>query len=345
MTTTQSTSDAMPIVDTQTHWYSRTLWDAYLTTDTFPRCRRDGDDYLYELAPDRWFPIRRNFYDLDAQFEVFDAAGIQTIISSSASFGDVDRLPADQAIEISYALNEERADAQRKYPGRFFGLATLPWGSPTAVLDVLGSAARLGLPGVLMHSNIAGAPVDSEQLRAIYHRIAELDLVLSLHPARTVMERELRDYGLEYLVGFMFDTSVAALRLTLSGIVSEVPELRIIHPHCGATLPYLAGRIDDSHDKPYSLGKQMSPLPSVQLAGFYTDTVCQSEETLVFAERFYADGHLMFGSDFPYFSPDRELAFVRGALRDPRAVLCDNAVQAFRLSTACTPAEAGPGHA
>jgi aminocarboxymuconate-semialdehyde decarboxylase len=321
------------VIDTQTHWYSQTLWDAYLDLEGYPRCRKQGDGYLYELAPDRWFPIQPHFYELGPQMETFAEVGIDAVISSSASFGDVDRLPVDKAKEIAMALNQERADAEREYQGRFYGLATIPWQDTDAALEVLDQASQLGLRGVLLHSNIDGQPVDSEHCRPIYARIAELGLVLCLHPARTIAEPLLRDYGLEYLVGFMYDTSNAALRLVLSGIAAENPSLRIVHPHCGATLPYLAGRIDAGHDKPYSLGEPLPTPPSEQLAGYYTDTVSQSAATLAFTREFYAHGHVVFGSDFPYFSPQEELGFVRGAVDEgeQEAILETNATALFGL--------------
>ena len=327
----------MRVVDTQTHWYPRLLWEAYAENADYPRCRRDGDGYAFELAPNRWFPIRPHFYELELQLEAFDAAGIDAVVSSSASFGEVDRLPLERAKEVAYRLNESRAEAQRKHAGRFYGLATIPWQDTEAALELLDDAVgRLGLRGVLVHSNIAGAPIDSEHCRPLYARVAELGVPLCLHPARTIAEAELRDYGLEYVLGYMFDSSLAALRLVFSGIIQELPELKVVHPHCGATLPYLAGRIDSSYSKPYSLGSSFQTPPSRQLAGFYTDTMCQSEETLAFARGFYAEGHVLFGSDYPYFEPPTELRFVRDALAgsdDEEEVLGGNAAALFGLVT------------
>ena len=189
---------------------------------------------------------------------------------------------------------------------------------------------HLGLRGVLVHSNINGAPIDSDTCRPVYARIAELGVPLFLHPTRSLAEAQLRDYGLEYLVGFVFDTSLAALRLVLSGIVAENPGLRVVLPHCGGTLPYLAGRIDASHEKPYSLGQRLDPLPSEQLRGFYTDTVSQDADTLAFAGEFFADGHLMFASDYPFFPVEEQLAFVRDLV--PDAVLGGNATALLGLA-------------
>src|SRR5262249_31627283 len=132
------------------------------------------------------------------------------------------------------------------------------------------------------------------------------------------------------LVGFVFDTSLAALRLVLSGIVADNPGLKVVLPHCGGTLPYLAGRIDASHEKPYSLGQALDPLPSKQLRGFYTDTGSQDAQALAFAGRFFADGHVMFASDYPFFPVEEQLAFVHD--RVPEPVLGRNAAALLGLA-------------
>lgn len=323
------------VFDSQCHWFSRTLLDALLDLDTYPRCRRGGDGYAFEVAPGRFVPWGPAFTNLESQLEMFAAAGVDAVISSSGSFGDVDRLEAGRAGEVAHALNAERAAAEQVHAGHFYGLATLPWQDTEAALAALDDAVvHLGLRGVLVHSNVDGAPIDSDTCRPVYARIAELGVPLFLHPTRSLAEAQLRDYGLEYLVGFVFDTSLAALRLVLSGIVAENPGLTVVLPHCGGTLPYLAGRIDASHEKPYSLGRRLDPPPSEQLRGFYTDTVSQDADTLAFAGRFFAEGHLLFASDYPFFSVGQQLAFVRDRLPEPdrTAVLGENAAALLRLA-------------
>src|SRR5689334_979942 len=169
------------------------------------------------MTPGTWFPIPEHLLELELQLEAMEAAGIDAMVSSSASFGDVDGLPMPRAKEVAHALNEERAQAEREHRGRFYGLATIPWQDAEAGIEVLDEAVtRQGLRGVLLHSNVDGGPVDAEHCRPIYRRIAELGVPVFLHPGRTVLEPLMRDYGLEYLVAYMFDTSLAALRLVLS---------------------------------------------------------------------------------------------------------------------------------
>jgi aminocarboxymuconate-semialdehyde decarboxylase len=323
------------VIDTQSHWFPRALLDSYLDFEDYPRCRRAGDGYAFETAPGRWMPIGPSFYDLDHQLAAYDEVGIDVMVSSSASYGDVDRHELGRARELAAAVNEERAAAQRAHPSRFVGLATLPWQDTDAALSALNDAiGRLELRGVLIHSNIAGAPIDDERCRPVYARIADLGVPLFIHPAMTVAEEKLRDWGLEYLVGFMFDSSLAGLRLILSGVVSDHPKLRIVLPHCGGVLPYLSGRIDAVHSRPFSLGRSLSPLPSEQLRGFYSDTLSRSQDAIEFARGFFVEDRMMFGSDYPFFPAGAELRFVQEELDDQHrdAVLFENAARLIGLT-------------
>lgn len=323
----------MVVIDTQAHWYPDELWDAYTRDDSYPRCRRDGTEYQIEILPGRWWTVPENFRNLEMQYNDLKDQGVDYILSSSASFGDVDYLPVDQAIEVARQLNDLRVKAANDYPG-FVGLATIPWQDAGAAIEVLDDAVhRCRLKGVLLHSNVAGVPLDSPYLRPVYQRVVELDIPIFLHPARSLMEEEMADYGLEIIVGYMYETSTAVLRLILAGILNDFPDLKLVHPHSGACLPYLAGRIDGSYSKPYAVGEEWDRPPSELMKTTYTDTMCQDPATLAFARDFYPRGHIMFGSDYPYFSPAGSLDFVRANVpaRELEAVLDTNARRLLKL--------------
>lgn len=322
----------MKVIDTQAHWYPRPLLDAYVESDGYPGCTREGDSYAVEMLPGQWTSLPLHFVELELQLETMRAAGVDVVLSSSGSFGDVDDLPVEQAKEVAIACNEARADAERRYDG-VLGVASVPWQDADAAVAVLDDAvSRLGLRAALIHSNIVGKPIDSPYLRPVYERMSELGIPLLLHPGRTLLEPHARDLGLEVILAYMYDTSIAALRLVLSGILDGLA-LAVVHPHCGATLPYLAGRIDGAYWKPWALGRELERLPSELLRAFYTDTMCQSSETLAFAKGFYGVEHLLYGSDYPYYQPAESLAFVRENLtrEEVDAVLWTNAARLLAL--------------
>lgn len=334
---TSSDPFAGVVVDMHTHWYPRALLDAYVDSDCYPSCRREGDSYAVERLPGRWVSLPLHFVELDLQLDMMRTDGVDIAVSSSASFGDVDALPVSQAIDVAVEMNEARAAAAKTHRG-FLGIATIPWQDATAAQEVLADAiSRLGLVGVSLHSNVAGKAVDAPSLRPVYEQLSDLGVPLLLHPGRTLLEPFSRDLGLETAVSYMFDSSIAAYRLAFSGILDGLA-IDVVHPHCGATLPYLAGRIDSVRSLLESDGSAVNRRASVVLKTFYTDTVCQSPETLAFAHQFYGTEHLLYGSDCPYFSQRASLDLVCSSLpkETHRAVLCDNAFRLLSFSSQST---------
>jgi predicted TIM-barrel fold metal-dependent hydrolase len=307
------------IIDTQSHWYSPTLLEAYLDRDTFPRTRRQNGSFAIERSAGFWFELPRSFVDLEAGLEAMARAGVDATLSSSASYGDVDYLPVAQAREVALALNQERETAEREHPGRFYGLATLPWQDTDAALAVLDDAVRRGLRGAVIHSNVAGEPVEVEPRLPVFRRLAELGMPLFLHPGRSVSEPHLR-YGMEYMVGFLYDTTTAALGMVLAGVLEDCPGLEVVLPHGGSTLPYLIGRIDALMDRPYIQARDLPHLPSHYLQSFfYTDSACFNRETLDRAIEFFGPERMLLGTDYPFFPPEHGVGFVREG-RDPGEV-------------------------
>lgn len=325
----------MTAVDCQYHWYPPAYFEAQLRRDDYPRARRAGDGFIYELTPDAGIPIGLAHTDLERGLATAAEAGVGTVVSSPAALG-VDSLPADEARELALLLNEEQAAAQARHPGRFYGLATLPLQGATGAIEVLDDAVqRLGLSGVYLHSNVAGEPLDSPRLRPVLARVHELGVPIFLHPARTIFADQLADYGLEYAVGFLFDTTVAALRLVLGGVLDELDGLTVVHPHLGATVPYLAGRIDFELTQPWAAGRALRCPPSDYLRLFYTDTAARDPGAIELAKSFYGVERMLFATDYPWWPIEDALRLVRSTLTEGEAaaVLSGNARRLLGLAS------------
>lgn len=307
----------MSAVDCQAHWYPPGFFELCTRRSEFPRARRDGEGYLFELAPEKFISFSGPMVELDQLFTLMEQNGIGVLVSSSEPLS-VTGWRAGEGAEAARVLNEEKARAQERYPGRFLGLATLPAQDPDAAMDELEhSITRLGLSGVCLPSNINGAPITGPELMPLYERMEQLGVPLFLHPTVSIARDRLPDYGLDYVIGYMFDTSVAALSLVFAGVVQRCPDLRIVHPHLGAVLPYLAGRIDFEYKTPWAGNEELPAPPSEYLRGFYTDSVSETPASLRMALDFYGPDRVMFASDFPWWKPERAVDFVRSNLAEP----------------------------
>jgi aminocarboxymuconate-semialdehyde decarboxylase len=304
------------VYDCQAHWYPPGFFELCLSRTTFPRCSRDGDGYRFELGPDSFVPFAGPMIDLDQLLDLMSGNGIDVLVSSSEPLS-VTGWQVDEAVEATRVLNEEKARAQERHPDRFVGLATLPLQDAERAMEELEHAVtKLGLGGVCLPSNIQGAPITSPALMPMYERIEELGVPLFLHPTASIARERLPDYGLDYVIGYMLDTSVAALNLVFSGTVQRCPGLKIVHPHLGAVLPYLAGRIDFEYKTPWAGNEELPAPPSEYLRRFWTDSVSETPGSLRMALDFYGEDRVLFGSDFPWWKPERAVDFVHTVLGD-----------------------------
>lgn len=323
------------IVDCHCHWYPAAFFEALLTRKSYPRAQRDSaGGYLLELAPKASLPVGRHMVDLDLIVERMAGAGIDILVSSSAPLALVDSFPPDEAGELALLLNEEQAEASRSYPNRYFGLATLPMQEPARATEVLDDAVRrLGLRGACIGSNINTRPIPAEECWPVYRRLEQLDMPLFLHPTSSIMRDRLEDFGLEYLVGYVLDTSIAVLRLVFSRVLENYPKLRIVHPHLGGVLPYLAGRIDLEYLAPWAGNEELPRPPSEYVRRCYTDTAANNPAALQLAKDFYGLDHLLFASDYPWWSPNLSVDLIRTNLpeADQDIVFEQSARQLLRL--------------
>jgi len=300
---------AGPVIDCQWHWYPRVVLEALTTRTSHPRTHRAGDGYVLEATPSESWEYPEHYVDLDRQLAIMDESGIDTVIASPVVAADVSALEIGAARELCELFNEELAGAQRQHRGRLYGLATLPVQDTAAAIDCLDDAIdRLGLVGALLHSNVDGGSIAAPEMWPLYARLAERGVPLFLHPTRTFAPERFHDFALEPPLGYMFDTTVAATSLIVSGVLDAYPDLQVVHPHLGAALPVLVDRLDVYR----RLGRWDAPRPlSEYLPRFHTDTVSESPRALRMALEVYGPERVLFASDFPYFPPADGVRFAR----------------------------------
>src|SRR5215207_11609311 len=138
----------MIVYDCQAHWYPPGFFELCLGRTTFPRCRRGGDGYLFELGPESFVPFSGPMIDLGRLLGLMERNGIDVLVSSSEPLS-VTGWQIDEAAEAARVLNEEKARAQQQHPDRYIGLATLPLQDVERALEELEHAVvGLGLRGV-----------------------------------------------------------------------------------------------------------------------------------------------------------------------------------------------------
>ncbi|MGH3251434.1 MAG: amidohydrolase family protein [Trebonia sp.] len=320
----------MRVIDSHYHWYPRSHFEKLAALADYPRAVREGDGYKYYFNHGRsYVPLPAVWFDLDAGLAGSDATGhdVTVVATTGVLAGLLDQAPLATAVELAADYNERLAAAQRDYPGRFFGTAAIPLADAGEAVSLLDHAVTgLGLVGVnLPPVTSGGESIDSARLEPFYDRVEELGVPLIVHPTDLVFDEILAGYdtGIQRSLGRLIDSSVTILRLIFSGIMERHPGLRVMHTHGGGVLPYQAGRIDKN-----ARIEGLAELPSTYLRRTYVDTVAPQALTIRTAVEFYGADHVMYGTDYPCWSPRAAAGVVDGAgltEADTAKVLRDNA--------------------
>ena len=190
----------------------------------------------------------------DGRVAAMDAAQVDVQALSLTAPG-VEQLEAEEAKRIARESNAFLAQAIRRHPTRFFGLAALPIGDPPAAVAELERAlGDDGFKGVVINGHYRGRYLDDRFFWPVLARAEALKLPIYLHPTQSPQAVTDAWYGgLAPLVGEMMagpgwgwhiETALHVLRMILGGVFDAHPELQIVVGHMGETLPSMLQRVD-----------------------------------------------------------------------------------------------------
>lgn len=272
-------------------------------------CQRDGRRYL---VVHKWHrALVGGAADLDAKVAEMDSQGIGLAALSTNDPGPEQF--GNDGPRVARMIHDYLFEATRRYPGRFFPLATLPLLDMDAALEELDRCVnQLGMKGVLLYSNLAGYFPDEPRFAPLFERTVALDIPLLLHPPYPMTFDATSGYQLTGGLGLMFDTTIALSRLILSGVFDRFPTLKLVCPHVGGTLPYLIGRIDHQVCVLKRMDVALEKKPSDYLRqNVYFDTVNVLPEVIRFGYEFVGPDRMLFATDHPWVEMDRGVNNVR----------------------------------
>ena len=175
---------------------------------------------------------------------VLVAEGVDTQVITLTTPGTHVETPA-RAVEYARLVNDAFATIISERSPRFSALATLPLNDPAAsVVEFRRAMEQLRLPGAMLFSNVNGVALADKRYWPLYEAANELGAVLHIHPTNPISVEAMREYWLMPLVGFLFDTTVAAAHLVFSGVAERFPNIKWVLSHLGGAIPYLAERLD-----------------------------------------------------------------------------------------------------
>ena len=288
------------IVDVHNHYYPPGYMDAlkkgpsavHITTDA------EGNPLLH--YPGDYNVAVRGHRDIAYRETAIAKAGIDRQVVTLTTPGVHVETP-QRAIELARLVNDEFAQVRRDRGKHFTALATLPLNDPAAsVVELTRAVTDLHLPGAMLFSNVNGVPLADARFDPLYAEADRLGCVLHIHPTNPVNVDAMQEYWLMPLVGFLFDTTLAAAHLVFAGVMHRYRRIKWVMSHLGGALPYLAERLDRGWEAFPACRAQIDRPPSEYLKRCFYDTVNFNPGALKLAVDFAGADHVLAGSDYPH---------------------------------------------
>jgi aminocarboxymuconate-semialdehyde decarboxylase len=287
------------------------------------------------LAGAPFVTLMPEMFDYALRFAAMDAAGVDVAVLSLTG-PNVFWGSREASVKAARIANAAYAEAQRQYSDRIRWIASIPWEYPNDALAELKRARADGALGVAALANIRGRDLIDPLFAPVWAEIDRQALPVFVHPTIPPGGRDMRldQFSLATPVGFMVDTTLAFARLILAGFLDRYPNLKLIAPHGGGTLPYLSGRLDRCYDTIPACRAAIKEPPSAYLRRICYDTVLYEPRALGLCIEAGGADNVLYGTDFPHNVGDLPgiLALVRD-LPDAtaRKVAGENAKRIFGI--------------
>jgi aminocarboxymuconate-semialdehyde decarboxylase len=290
----------MTIIDFHNHFYPPEYVKALESSHSNIKVTYDEDGNPLLHYPGDYNILVPGHRDIDFRAQVLEEAGVNKQIITFTTPGTHIESP-QRSVELAQMVNDSFARVVREHGDRFAALATLPLNDPAASVTELDRAfSKLGFKGVMMFSNVNGTALSDNRFWPLYEKADELKAVFYIHPSFPVGVETMADYWLMPLIGFTFDTTLAAAKLVFSGVVEKFPGITWVLGHLGGAIPYLAERLDRGYQAFKECRENITRPPSEYLKEFYYDTVNFDINALQLAIDFAGTDHLVAGSDYPH---------------------------------------------
>ena len=290
----------MTIIDFHNHYYPPEYLAAIARGPSNVRVDHDAEGNPRLHYPGDYNVAVRGHRDIAYRQEVLEREGVDTQVVTFTTPGVHVETP-DRAVALARVVNDAFATVVRERAPRFAALATLPLNDPRAAAAELERAMRdLRLPGAMLFSNVNGVALADERFFPLYEQADALGAILHIHPTSPVGVEAMTEYWLMPLLGFTFDTTLAAAKLVFGGVPERFPRIRWVLSHLGGAIPYLAERLDRGFHAFEECRAHIQTPPSETLRRFFYDTVNFDPDALALAVRFAGADHVLAGSDYPH---------------------------------------------
>ena len=265
----------------------------------------------------------------EAKLEAMDRKGIEISVISPGPQVFFYNLKEGEGIEAARLVNDGIAAMAAKNPARLRGMATLPMQHPEAAVAEMERVAREhGFKGIELATTAPGSELADARYRPVLRRAQELKMTIFAHPNTIGAGGRLDCYYLTNLIGNPLETTIMVANLMFSGVLDELPRLKMLLAHGGGFAPYQVGRFVHGHKVRPETRAHTAASAKELLKRFYFDTITHEPQALRYLIELVGAGRIVVGTDSPFdmgdenpratlshLSPEEVATLRRNALR------------------------------
>lgn len=247
-------------------------------------------------------------YDMDRRFRIMDKYSDVKQVLTLALTAALILEDSKWAVDFARLANDETAELVRTYPDRFAaGVASLPMNNMDAAIEELDRAiGTLGLKGIQLFTPARGRSLSLAEYMPIFEKMFHYGLPVWIHPMKPIDRSSYKNYFINHVFGWPFESAAAMTNLVLDGLFERFPGIKVVVHHCGATVPFFAQRITEAYiasDTMHGMKHEGTLSKSLieHFKMFYNDTALNGNTAgLMCGYALYGAGHIVFGTDMPY---------------------------------------------
>lgn len=313
----------MPIIDSHAHIFPGDFGPAPAGCDpaswpsTEPNPEVEGGKFL--VNGQMRFPAKAVWFDAERRLEASAASGLDAELLSPFPAVLNYRVPAGVGRDMCRVVNEYIAGLVAAYPGRFYGLGTVPLQDPDMAAAELTEVAKAGLAGVEIASNITGKSLHEPQFDGFWAEAERLGSAVFVHGMPVPSDRLPGAAGATFGVGA--EATLGAAAIITGGVAEKYPGLKISFSHAGGGFPLVLTRAQWFWGRTWN---EEPPVPEeqrpeakpwfaehspIELARrFYYDSLVFDRRAIRYLADMLGTNRLLVGSDFPAMTREEPIA-------------------------------------
>lgn len=238
------------------------------------------------------------------------------------------------ALDLARYINETIVKMIEDEPERFYGLGAVPLHHAEASTRELQNIKDMGLLGVEVQTNIAGANLGDPEFRPFLKQAERLGLSIFSHAQNPTFNDRIVGQEGANSVGFPVENAFAMAGVITGRVLEECPDLRICFSHGGGTGVQLLPRMHNQWSNGGALRELLPKSPMDYARQAYYDDVVFDNTTLRYLIDMVGVSQIVVGSDYPFggnfrfeVSPNSEFEAIGLTVEEREAIGSKNALR------------------